>query len=170
MFNDKLVVRGGYGLGYNQEEIAISSGIVNNPGLSVNPTFNMPTPTSANPGIIYATAGSPTSLTTYPRNQNTISTFGPNGLPANGTPVNVSIFPRNLPTMRVHHYSLDTEYDLGHHLIATLGYMGSQSRDIFFHENPNATPAVLGFPLNPQIGGGDFLGSLRTRQLQRASG
>jgi Carboxypeptidase regulatory-like domain len=158
MFNDRLVVRGGYGLGYNQEEIAISSGIVNNPGLTVNPTFNMPTPTSANPGIIYATAGSPNSLTTYPANPNTISSFGPNGLPANGTQVNVSIFPRNLPTMRVHHYSLDTQYDLGHHLIATLGYMGSRSRDIFFHENPNATPAVLGIPLNPQIGGGDFWG------------
>jgi Carboxypeptidase regulatory-like domain/TonB dependent receptor len=158
MFNDRLVVRGGYGLGYNQEEIAISSGIVNNPGLTVNPTFNMPTPTSANPGIIYAPSSDVHSLNNYPSNANTLSTFNSNGLPPNGTPVNVSIFPRNLPTMRVHHYSLDTEYDLGHHLIATLGYMGSQSRDIFFHENPNATPAVLGIPLNPQIGGGDFWG------------
>ncbi len=158
MFNDKLVVRGGYGLGYNQEEIAISSGIVNNPGLTVNPTFNMSTPGSPNPGIIYAPSSDVHSLNNYPSNANTLSTFGSNGLPANGTPVNVSIFPRNLPTMRVHHYSLDTQYDLGHHLIATLGYMGSISHDIFFHENPNATPAVLGIPLNPQIGGGDFWG------------
>jgi hypothetical protein len=157
MFNDKLVVRGGYGLAYNQEEIAISSNIVNNPGLVVFPTFNMSTPSSPNPGIIYATAGSPNSLTTYPSNPNAISPFGPNGLPTTGQ-VGVNIFPRNLPTMRVHHYSLDTQYDLGHHLVATLGYMGSLSRDIFFHENPNATPAALGFPLNPQIGGGDFWG------------
>jgi hypothetical protein len=158
MFNDKLVVRGGYGLAYNQEEIAISSGIVNNPGLTVNPTFNMSTPTSPNPGIIYAPSSDVHSLNNYPSNANTLSTFNSNGLPANGTPVNVSIFPRNLPTMRMHHYSLDTEYDLGHHLIATLGYMGSISRNIFFHENPNATPAVLGIPLNPQIGGGDLWG------------
>jgi hypothetical protein len=158
MFNDKLVVRGGYGLAYNQEEIAISSGIVNNPGLTVNPTFNMSTPTSPNPGIIYAPSSDVHSLNNYPSNANTLSTFNSNGLPANGTPVNVSIFPRNLPTMRMHHYSLDTEYDLGHHLIATLGYMGSRSQDIFFHENPNATPAVLGIPLNPQIGGGDLWG------------
>jgi hypothetical protein len=156
-FNDRLVVRGGYGLAYNQEEIAISSNIVNNPGLVVFPTFNMSTPTSPNPGIIYATAGSPNSLTTYPSNQNAISTFGANGLPTTGQ-VGVNIFPRNLPTMRVHHYSLDTQYDLGHHLIASLGYMGSLSRDIFFHENPNATPAASGFALNPQIGGGDFWG------------
>ena len=155
MFNDKLVVRGGYGLNYNQEELAISSGIVNNPGLVIFPTLSMSTPTSPNPGIIYATAGSPNSLTTYPKNQNTISSLGSNGLPTTGQ-IGITLFPTNLPTMRVHHYSLDTEYDLGHHLVATLGYMGSVSHDIFFHESPNAVPAALGLPLNPQIGGGDF--------------
>ncbi|MGH9514888.1 MAG: TonB-dependent receptor domain-containing protein [Terriglobales bacterium] len=155
MFNDKLVVRGGYGLNYNQEELAISSNIVNNPGLVIFPSLSMSTPTSPNPGIIYATAGTPNSLTTYPRNQNAISTFGPNGLPTTGQ-VGVNIFPTDLPTMRVHHYSLDTEYDLGHHLIATLGYIGSLSRNIFFHENPNAVTAASGFTLNPQIGGGDY--------------
>lgn len=35
-FKDKLVVRGGYGLNYNQEEIAISANIAANPGLVVN--------------------------------------------------------------------------------------------------------------------------------------
>jgi hypothetical protein len=72
--------------------------------------------------------------------------------------VNVSIFPGTLPTMRVHHYSLDTQYDLGHQLVATLGYQGSLSRNIYFHENPNAVPAARGFTLNPQIGGGDYWG------------
>jgi hypothetical protein len=156
-FHDRLVIRGGYGLNYNQEEIAISSNIVANPGLVVFPTFSMSTPTSPNPGIIYATAADPHSLTSYPANPNAISLPGPNGLPTTGT-VNVSIFPGTLPTMRVHHYSLDTQYDLGHHLIATLGYQGSLSRNIFFHENPNAVPAASGFVLNPQIGGGDFWG------------
>jgi hypothetical protein len=155
IFQDKLVVRGGYGLNYNQEELAISSNIVNNPGLVVFPSLSMSTPTSPNPGIIYATAGSPNSLTTYPKNQNTISSFGPNGLPTTGS-VGINLFPTNLPTMRVHHYSLDTEYDLGHHLVATLGYMGSRSRDLFFHESPNAVPAATGLVLNPQIGGGDY--------------
>ena len=155
MFNDKLVVRGGYGLSYNQNEIAISANVNANPGLTVFPTLSMATPTSPNPGIIYATAGSPTSLTTFPRNVNTIVSFGSNGLPTTGA-VNVGIFPPNLPTERVHHYSLDTEYDFGHNLIATLGYQGSLSRDLYFHENPNAISAALGYPLNPQIGGGDY--------------
>ncbi|HEY1679737.1 MAG TPA: TonB-dependent receptor [Candidatus Sulfotelmatobacter sp.] len=154
VLNNKLVVRGGYGLNYNQEEIAVSAGINTNPGLIVTPTFNMSTPTSPNPGIVYAVSSDPHSFTGYPPNPNAITTFGPNGLPTTGT-TNISLFPNTLPTMRVHHYSLDTEYDFGHNLIATLGYMGSISHNIFFHQNPNAVPAALGYTLNPQIGGGD---------------
>jgi hypothetical protein len=116
----------------------------------------MATPNSPNPGIIYATSSSPRSLTGYPPNPNAIVTFGPNGLPANGAGVNVGIFPHDLPTMRVHHYSLDTQYDLGRQFVATLGYQGTVSHNIFFHQNPLAAPAASGFPLNPQIGGGDY--------------
>ncbi|HJT70359.1 MAG TPA: TonB-dependent receptor [Terriglobales bacterium] len=156
MFNDKLVVRGGYGLNYNQEEIAVSSNIVNNPGLVVFPTLTMSTPTSPNPGIIYATASDPHSLTSYPANPNTIVSFGPNGLPVGATGINITLFPNDLPTIRVHHYSLDTQYDLGHHLVATVGYMGTKSENLLFHQHPNAAAAAKGFTLNPQIGGGDF--------------
>jgi Carboxypeptidase regulatory-like domain len=152
--NDKVVIRGGYGINYNQEELAVSSSIFLNPGLIVTPTFNMSTPTSPNPGIFYATASDLHSLNTYPPNRNAIVTFGPNGLPTTGT-TNIELFPTTLPTMLVHHYSFDIENDLGHHLIATLGYQGSLSRNIFFHENPNAV-AAFGLPLNPQIGGGDY--------------
>jgi hypothetical protein len=75
-------------------------------------------------------------------------------LPTTGS-VGVQIFPNTLPTTRVHHYSADLQYDLGHQLIASLGYQGSLSRDIYFHENPLAVPAAMGDALNPQIGGGD---------------
>lgn len=155
-FHDKLVVRGGYGLNYNQEEIAISSNIVSNPGLVVSPTFTMSSPTAANPGIVYAISSGAHNLTGYPANPNTVSTFNSNGLPSSGASVNVEIFPNNLPTMRVHHYSLDTQYDVGHNFVASLGYQGSVSHNIYFHENPNAAPAATGLPLNPQIGGGDY--------------
>ncbi|HJZ62998.1 MAG TPA: TonB-dependent receptor [Candidatus Acidoferrum sp.] len=156
-FRDKLVVRGGYGLSYNQEEIAISANISNNPGLVVFPSLNMSTPGSANPGIIYATSADAHSLGGYPANPNTVSSFGANGLPTTGS-VGVQIFPGTLPTQLVHHYSTDVQYDLGHSFIATLGYQGSISRNLFFHENPNAAPAALGLTLNPQIGGGDYWG------------
>ncbi len=156
-FNDRLVLRGGYGLSYNQEEIAISANIVNNPGLVIFPGWDTSSPTAINPNIIYATSSDPHNLYGYPANPNTITSFGANGLPT-GTTVGVQIFPNNLPTMRVHHYSFDMQYDLGHQYVMTLGYQGSLSRDLFFHENPLAVPATSGFTLNPQIGGGDYWG------------
>ncbi len=167
VLHDKLVVRGGYGLNYNQEEIAISANISNNPGLVTFPQFSFATPTTVcgipDCGIIYAISSRINNLYGYPANPNAVSPFGSNGLPTNanvadGTGVGVSIFPRDLPTMRTHHYSLEAEYDLAHDTIATLGYQGSLSRDIFFHENPNAAPAAEGLTLNSQISGGDYWG------------
>jgi len=156
-FNDKLVFRGGYGLNYNQEEIAISANIAANPGLSIGEFIEMATPGSPNPGIVYGASSDPHSIFGYPPNNNFILNFGANGLPTTGS-VGVGIFPHNLPTQRVHHYSAGMQYDLGHQLVMSLGYQGSLSRDIFFHENPLAVPATKGFPLNPQINGGDFWG------------
>jgi hypothetical protein len=152
-FNNRLVFRGGYGLSYNQEEIAVSSSIVQNPGLAVNPSFDTLSPLTINPGIIYAISSDPHNLYGYPANPHTESTFGPNGLPTTGS-VNVEIFPGTLPTTRVHHYSFDMQYDLGHQYVMSLGYQGSLSRNIFFHQTPLAVPSTNGDPLNPQIGGG----------------
>ncbi len=152
-FNNRLVFRGGYGLNYNQEEIAISANITANPGSDCDPTFNMSTPTSPNPGICLRSLPtripSPAIRRILMRRE-----FGPNGLPTTGT-TSVGIFPNTLPTMRVHHYSLDTQYDFGHGLIATVGYMGS------FHVTFSSTKIRmpyprLGLPLNPQIGGGEY--------------
>jgi hypothetical protein len=167
-FNDRLVVRGGYGLSYNQQQIAISANIFQNPGFNnVTPSFSFPTPTTIctipNCGIVYAVSSGIHNLYGFPANPNAISSFSANGLPAsaniaNSTGVGVQIFPGTLPTMRVQHYSVETQYDLGHSSIATLGYMGSTSSNIFFHENPNAVPAAVGYTLNPQISGGDYWG------------
>jgi Carboxypeptidase regulatory-like domain/TonB dependent receptor len=162
VFHGKLVVRGGYGLAYNGEEIAISSNIVNNPGLAVSPNLSQstPSPTSCaaplpNCGIVYAVSSGINDLNGYPANPNTISTFGANGLPTTGS-VGVDIFPRNLPTMRVHHWSAEVQGDVGFNTVATVGYQGSIGRDLFFNENPLAVPATLGYTFNPQIGGGDL--------------
>ena len=56
-WGNKVVLRGGYGLNYNQEQISISANVQGNPGLIVFPTFTQSTPTSPNPGIVYSTAG-----------------------------------------------------------------------------------------------------------------
>jgi hypothetical protein len=162
-FKDKLVVRGGYGLSYTGMELAVSANIVNNPGLVTFPGLSYANPTTCggtqtlanNCGIVYALSSSPNAIGGYPSNPNTISSFGPNGLPTSGS-VGVTFFNNNLPTTRVHHYSADVQYDLGHQFVASLGYQGSISRDTFFHQGPLAVPATQGFALNPSINGGDF--------------
>src|SRR5206468_4442955 len=93
--NGKLAIRGGYGLNYNQVEIALSANVANNPGLVVSPSFTMATPTTANPGIVYGVSSNLHSLTNFPANPNTVSSFASNGLPASGAAVNVVFFPRD---------------------------------------------------------------------------
>lgn len=154
----RLVVRGGYGLNYNQEEIAISANVYGNPGLTVSPNFTMSTPSSPNPGIVYAVSSDPHSLNNYPPNPNTVATFGTNGLPTTGT-VGVTAFDSNLPTMYTQHYSLDTQTDLGHQFVASVGYQGSVSRHTYFHYDGNAVASVQGIPLNPQVNSVNYFGN-----------
>ncbi len=65
-FDGKLVFRGGYGLNYNQEEIAISANINSNPGLSIGVVFEYAGPSYPNPGIYYALSSNPHSFLGYP--------------------------------------------------------------------------------------------------------
>ena len=158
-FNNRLVFRGGYGLNYNQEEIAISANIAGNPGLDIGEYVTLASPTTPNTlGIQYGISTNPHSIFGYAPNPNYTLSFGPNGLPTTGS-VGVDIFPQTMPTQRTHHYSLDMQYDLGHQYIMSLGYQGSLSRDIFFNENPLAVPASLGYSQNPNINGGDLYNS-----------
>jgi hypothetical protein len=160
-FHDKFVVRGGYGLNYNQEEIAITSGINSNPGLDIGEYVTLAAPVCTpspcvNPGIVYGASTSPNNAFGYAPNPNFTLTLGPNGLPTGTNAAGVAIFPGTLPTLRVHHYSLDWEYDFGHNIVASMGYQGSLSHNLLFHQNPLAVPAALGYALNPNINGGDY--------------
>jgi hypothetical protein len=149
-FNNKFVLRGGFGLNYNQEEIAISGNSSGNPGRTVSPQFSLATPTSPNPGIVYAIPSDVKTLFGYPANPNTIVSFGANGLPTTGQ-LGVTALPANLPTAYTEHFSLDTQYDLGHQLVATLGYQASLTRHSYFHYEENAVAAVQGYALNPGV-------------------
>jgi|HubBroStandDraft_1064217.scaffolds.fasta_scaffold04316_2 hypothetical protein len=154
--HDKLVVRGGYGLNYNQEEIALTANLNENPGLDIGEYVTMASPTALNPGIIYGASTSPSNPFGYAANPNFTLKLGTNGLPTGTNAAGVAIFPSTLPTLRVHHYSLEGEYDLGHNFVASLGYQGSLSHNLLLHQNPLAVPSTLGYTLNPNINGGDF--------------
>lgn len=162
-FNNKLVLRGGYGLNFNQEEIAITANIGNNPPTQnfVNYVWASPT----NPGtngadIVYGTSGNIHSLSGYPPNPNAITGYLPSGLPIKGN-ANITVVGDGygrVPTIYVQHFSLETDYEVNKEIVASLGYQGSLGRHLINHMTPNAGAVVAGYTLNPLIpnGGGDW--------------
>ena len=160
-FNSRLIVRGGYGLNFNQNQIAITSNLAFNPGAQFFPNFSFVSP--SNPGangnfILYALSSSPTSLAGFPSNPHAITGLNANGLPTAGS-ANVIIVGDgygNVPTTYIQHFSLETTYQFGNNLVASIGYQGSTSKHLINHMNPNAAAVVAGWPLNPLVTGGDF--------------
>ena len=154
----KLVVRGGYGLNYNWQQIATSNNDDGNPPGTSSIPGQSSGPTQINPNIIYAVSSSPTNYFGYPANKNAITTFTAAGLPTVGNAY-LSALPGNMPTQYLEHYSLDTEYDFGHSIIANLGYEGSVGRHLLYNYNAQALGVIQGDPLNPLIDGIGTFGS-----------
>jgi hypothetical protein len=144
-FNNKLVVRGGFGIGYTGLEQAISLNGRGNPPLVS--FFSLCCSTSGQPvmpSIIYGVPADVHSFNGYPSNPTTVSVYNSNNLPASGSPVSVTGFPSNLPTSYTYHYSLDTQYDLGRTWVATLGYQGSTSHHFTRQYQQNIVYAAQG--------------------------
>jgi hypothetical protein len=162
-FNNKLVVRGGYGLNFNQDEIAITSSLANNPPTQNYVSYSYSSP--SNPGtngadIIYAVSSDIHSLNGFPPNTHAITSYNANGLPTAGN-AGVTIIGDgygNLPTTYVQHFSLETDYEFGKEIVASLGYEGSLSKHLINQMAPNAAAAVRGSALNPLVpnGGGSW--------------
>lgn len=158
LFHEKLVVRGGYGLNYNQEEIAISANVNNNPPAASWYWFDSNSPSSINADIVYGVSTNIHSLSGFASNPYTITTYNGNNLPSAGNG-SVTAVPNNMPTAYSEHYSLGAEYDLGHHLIASLGYQGSSSHHLITQYNANAVAAADGLTLNPLVTYVDYYGN-----------
>ncbi len=154
----KAVIRGGVGLTYNQNEIAIQADSAFNPPNIITPSLccasSKITPTSV--GILYKVPSSPNSFYGYPPNSHVIAHYGSNNLPLAGSPINVAAFPAHVPTTYTYHYSLGTEYNLGQQWVASLGYSGSVSRHLIRTFNYNVVAAAEGIPFNPRVAGVNF--------------
>ena len=146
----KLVLRGGYGLNYNQEEIAITGNAGNNPPNVINPNFASASPADINPGILYGIPSDPHSLFGYPPNPSVTSTFNSANLPVNGN-AGLTAFPATMPTIQSHHYSLDTQFDLGHQFVATVGYQGSSTHHLIIQQNLYVTAFAQEQAFNPLV-------------------
>jgi hypothetical protein len=156
-FKDKMVLRGGFGIGYNGLDQAISlNGRSNAPFLSAagNLTGSQ---------IVYGVNSFPSdvnSFSGYASNPATIASFDPDtNLPTPGPNfalIAVTGFPAKWPTTRSYRYSVDASYDLGRQWVATVGYQGSTTRNLTRQYNLNLVYAAQGIPLNPVVNGVDW--------------
>ena len=158
MYHNKIVIRGGYGLNYNQQQIATANAPDNNPP-GTNYIFSgSEGPTEINPNVTYAVSSSPTDIFGYPPNPHAIVSFNSAGLPTAGG-ANLSGLPNQLPTEYSHHYSLDTEMDLGYNLVANVGYEGSSTHHTQYNYDATALGDIQGAPQNPLVNSVNTFGS-----------
>jgi hypothetical protein len=144
-FNDRLVVRGGFGVGYSRL-----------PGSrTLESRFNPPYFagfTLTDPNILYRTAGNLTGFD-YPNNPAATLTFDPvTNLPITGPPVNVNAVDQEMRNPYVYRYSVDTEYDIGKGWVGSVGYQGS-ANDLL----PRPVPYHLFVAPNPRLGNVNLL-------------
>jgi hypothetical protein len=130
MFEDKAVLRGGFGISYNRLYDNIFSDSRFNPpfaasaGLCCNDIGN---PT-AQP-ILYA-FGSSNSPFSFPINPAFVNKFDPVTGSIRGILVDVVGTPPHMPTPYVYNYSLELQYSLPFRLVASATYLGSNSHKL----------------------------------------
>ncbi|HEX3660473.1 MAG TPA: TonB-dependent receptor [Acidobacteriaceae bacterium] len=152
----KAVVRGGFGINYNQNEIAILASGFSNPPNAVSPNFTcsypalLTNPTCAGTGILYETATNINSIFGYAPNPAAITSFNSANLPATGSAF-IYGFPSHPKTITDYHYSLEADYQLPASTVATLGYEGTQMRHMLTQYDWLAVAAQRGLALNPSV-------------------
>ncbi len=148
-FANKLVIRGGFGIAYNGVaqsntlDVRFNPPYVNNgTSLSGSQIVYMNS-FPANVHSPYGYAPNPYALTTFDATTN---------LPTSGM-VDLTALPATWPTEYSMHYSAGVQYDLGHQWMASVGYQGSQVRNLLIHYNAYNTAAAEGLALNPAVHG-----------------
>ncbi len=138
---NKAVLRGGFGVGYNR--LPGSRVLDNrfNPPFLANFNFDQ-----ASGNILYRLASDLNSFN-YPANPAARLTFDPaTGIPATGPPISMSATLQDLPNSYSYHYSVSGEYEVGAGWVASLTYQGSAARKL-----PRSVPYHLFVTPNPRI-------------------
>ena len=139
--NQRVVVRGGFGIGYNRLEEAITLNGRANPPLVSGLTL-------LGSNIQYTIPANTHQFSGWPINNAAKQAINPvTNLPASGQAVTLNGFPENLVTPRTYRYSFGTDFNLGYDWVAKLGYQGSLSRHLTIENNLN----LLYLPNNPQV-------------------
>lgn len=158
-FNNKLVIRGGAGIGYDRLPNALPANARANPPNGYRYSICCASITNPFVGgqILYVLGGS-NDPTSFPRNPNLGGGRNPNGGPNIGT---VEIYGLNYEnrTPMVYRYSLEAQYELPWKLVGTLGYQGSKSENFVRIEPLHLTQPVRSATFNPVFWGfGDVKG------------
>lgn len=145
----RLVIRGGFGIGYNGLEFAITTNTRNNPPYLANGGY------LTGSQIVYGTASNVYQFGALPANPNMITAFDANNLPTANVQLSVTGLPAHLPTAYVYHYSLQGQYNLGNQWVATLGYDGTMGRHLPLQYDLNSilAPQVIAGQMtyNPKL-------------------
>ena len=163
-FNNKLVIRGGFGLSYNGVaqsntlDVRFNPPYVDNatslcaPGLSTCAASNQLLYIGSFPSDVHDPNG-------YAANPNAILQFDSRNLPIDpvtGQPkccVDLTALPADMPTTYALHYTLGGEYNFGRNWVASVGYQGSDTRNQTQHYNLYNVGAAHGYALNPIVHG-----------------
>src|SRR5262245_991844 len=138
---EKIVLRGGFGVGFNRLPGSRLLESRFNPPFFANFNFDRP---SGN--IRYATAGDLNSFN-YPANPAATLTFDPaTGLPLSGPRPSINVTLQDEPNSYAYRYSLAAEYEVGAGWIASLSYQGSAA-----HKLPRFVPYQLIVTPNPRL-------------------
>lgn len=139
-FNNKAVVRGGFGIAYDRFDDVSFDNTRNNPPLIAS--YGICCGTPSNPfdnGQLLYELGSSNSPLSYAANPALATPLNPGTnlpqiLPGQGAP-NVWSNPTKMPVPYVYEYSLQVQYALPQNWVATVGYSGSSSHKLLRIKN-----------------------------------
>jgi hypothetical protein len=146
--NDKLVLRGGFGISYNRIPNVLFSNTRGNPPFFAR--FNICCGTAATDfgspfagGLIRFGIGSSSSPTSFPVNPALAQGIDPVTGGVRGAPVEIWGAFDETPNSHVYIYSFDAQYELPFNLVGSLGYQGSTGRRLI-----RLVDQTLIFPIN----------------------
>lgn len=146
--NDRLVLRGGFGVSYNRIPNVLFTNTRGNPPFFAR--FNICCGTSATDfgspfagGLIRFGVGSSSSPTSFPVNPALAQGIDPVTGGVRGAPVEIYGAFSETPNSHVYIYSFEGQYELPFRLVGTLGYQGSAGRRLI-----RLVDQTLIFPIN----------------------
>jgi len=134
---NRMVLRGGFGVAYNRVPVVLYANARGNPPFFAR--YRICCGTSAqdfstpfNNGQILYALGANNSPFSFPTNPALAVGIGPNGIPNSGPGTEFEVYgaPSEVPTPYVYTYSLEGQYSLPGQLTAEVGYQGSAGRKL----------------------------------------